>query len=155
MTQATAQPIGPGSPVSSLVHRSAVGVQLHRRIGEVARVLRDEDVSAVLVGPSPEGLVTERDLTRALAAGIGPEAQIAPVVVREPVAVAPTTTVLDATAIMLREHIRHLVIVTPGQPTAIISLRDTMEVLLATLHPGVWAESLRIALTTQSELWLG
>ncbi len=155
MTQATAQLVGPGSPVSSLVHRSTVRVQPHQCLGDVARILREEDVSAALVGPCPEGIVTERDLTRAFANGMGPEAPLAQFVVRAPVVVSPSTTVLDATATMLRKKVRHLVVATAGQPAAVLSLRDAVEVLLETLDPGVWAETMHLAVMTQSELWLG
>jgi len=99
--------------------------------------------------------VTERDLTRAFANGMGPEAPLAQFVVRAPVVVSPSTTVLDATATMLRKKVRHLVVATAGHPAAVLSLRDAVEVLLETLDPGVWAETMHLAVMTQSELWLG
>jgi CBS domain-containing protein len=149
------QLVGPESPVDRLLRRSAVRIRADQRIGEVARIMREENISSVLVGRDAAGIVTERDLVRALTAGVGPEAQIGPFVVPDPLTVPPTTTVIEAAATMLREEVRHLAVTSPGRPPAIISLRDVMAILLEALDPGVWMETLHLAVTTRSELWIG
>ena len=56
---------------------------------------------------------------------------------------------------MLRHEIRHLVVTDSGDVLGIVSLREVMAVLLQALDPAVWVATLRAALTTHTEIWLG
>jgi hypothetical protein len=62
---------GPKAPVRLLVGQPAPYLRPGERLGEAAQAMRGADVSAALVGCG-DAIVTEGDLTRALAAGLGP-----------------------------------------------------------------------------------
>ena len=61
--------IEPKSTIGRLVARPPVWVEETISIGDVARVMRDADVSSVLVGAGG-AIITERDVARAVAAGV-------------------------------------------------------------------------------------
>ena len=117
--------------------------------------MREENVSAALVGGRCEAIVTERDLTRALASGLGPEAAISAVRVLDPATINAAESVVDGAAEMLRLEIRHLVVTDHGEVLGVVSLHDVMVVLLQALDPAVWVATLREALTIHTEMWLG
>src|SRR5437879_125535 len=126
--------IEPKSTIGRLVARPPVWAEETISIGDVARVMRDGGVSSALVGP--EGaIITERDVARAVAAGVelgGPALQMA---TRHPVRVPSDTPIVDAAALMLNEEVRHLVVDFPTGAVGIISLRDIAAVLLQTTSP--------------------
>jgi len=66
--------LGPHTPVSALAHRP-VRVAPGATLQDAADVMRQANVSSVLVDPDT-AIVTERDLARALQAGLGPEADV-------------------------------------------------------------------------------
>jgi signal-transduction protein with cAMP-binding, CBS, and nucleotidyltransferase domain len=146
--------LGPHSQVVLLIKGLPVRVRADSPIGVVARRMREANVSAALVG-ADDAIVTERDLVRALAAGVGPEAEVALVAVAGPLAVGDQTSIVDAAAEMLRQEIRHLVVVEHGAVVGVVSLRDVMGVLLQALEPDRWVATLRAAVTGCTEQWIG
>ncbi len=74
---------------------------------------------------------------------------------RDPVRVSALIPLVDAAALMLTEEIRHLVIEFPDGRDGVVSLRDVVAVLLQTANPQLWVTSLRLAIETPSEIWLG
>jgi CBS domain-containing protein len=116
--------------------------------------MRQANVSSALTEDG-KAIVTERDLARALASGLGPEAALATVYVSEPIMIPASTRIVDAAAEMLHNEIRHLVVTDHGDVLGVISLRDVVAVLLEALDPAVWVATLREAVTTRTEMWLG
>ena len=147
--------VGPLSPVVHLVQEAAPVVTEEATVGDAARAMRSANVSAVLVGHA--GLVTERDLAGALAIGLGPDAPVASIAVREPVVVAPDTPVVDAAHVMLHAGVRHLVLDPRGVPgaPAIVSVRRVLAVLLESTDPALAAITLHLATHDHAEIWLG
>ena len=144
---------GPQSPVSMLAH-PPVRVGLEWSLQEVAHAMREAGVSSVLAGPD-DWIVTERDLTRALNAGLGPDAFVTTIAVRDPAGVDGDAPIVDAAAQMLRYDIRHLVIRNHrGEAVGLVSLRDMMRVLLDAMDPTAWV-MLRHHLSMASEVRLG
>jgi len=141
------------SAIRFLVDRPAERVPAGVSLGEVARVMREANVSCVLVG-ADSCIATERDLTRALAAGLGPEAPVE-AVASHPIRAAADMSIVDAAAIMLNQETRHLVIDGRDGVESVVSLRAVMAVLLQAVTPHVWLESLRVAVTAPAEMWLG
>ncbi|HXR21548.1 MAG TPA: CBS domain-containing protein, partial [Acidimicrobiales bacterium] len=140
--------VGPESPVGLIAHGKPVQVAGNCSIGEAAQIMRAANISSALVAGLPEqspGIVTERDLARALAAGLGPMDRLSNVAVLHPVAVSSSMSVIDAAAKMLHDEIRHLLVVDEGDLVGILSIRDIMAVLLHSLTPEVWVETLREA----------
>lgn len=73
------------------------------------------------------GIITERDITRATAAGAQPKAARAgQYMTAHPVTVGPDDQVEEATRLMLAFGVRHLPVVQRGVVVGIISARDLL-----------------------------
>lgn len=141
------------SHVGRLVSREPVRVDDDATLDHVAAVMREANVSSVLVGTG--AIATERDLTRALAAGLSTETPILDVSSRHPVRVDADLALIDAAALMLNEEIRHLIIEFADGSEGVVSLRDIVAVLLQTASPELWLSSLRMSVQLPTEIWLG
>ncbi|PZF83924.1 CBS domain-containing protein [Jiangella anatolica] len=89
--------------------------------------------SVVIVeGDAIVGIVTERDVMRAVGRGADPDqAPIAEVMTRDVITVEPDTHVRDAARLMAQHWIRHLPIVENGKLAGILSQRDVIGVFAA------------------------
>src|SRR4051812_38772578 len=142
--------VGPLSSIEPLA-RPAPTVALDATLGQAARAMREANESAVLVEGG--GILTERDLTTALALGLGADDPVATVTVERPVTVSPDVTVVDAAAMMLRESVRHLVVCPIGSPVAaVLSVRQLLAVLLQATDPTVWAMTLHLDVGDHAEI---
>ena len=75
------------------------------------------------------GIVTERDLLRAVASRArAAEARVRQWMTPDPVTIEPETTVEDAAKIMFEHNFRHLPVVKDGRPLGIVSLRAPLAV---------------------------
>jgi CBS domain-containing protein len=154
----TTAEVGPESPVARIAHGKPVQIAGNCSIGEAAQIMRRANISSALVAGELErspGIVTERDLARALASGLGPTDGLSKIAVLHPVAVSSTISVVDAAAKMLRDEIRHLLVVDDGDVVGIVSIRDVMAALLHSLSPEAWVETLRDAVAGPTEIWVG
>lgn len=143
------------SPVSCLVTRPAPHISSDETLTSTSQVMRSENTSAVLVGPGHAAIVTERDLTRALAAEYPPDSRVSEVATPLPLAISSGTDIVEAAALMLNQEVRHLVVEMPDGSAGIVSLRQIMAVLMQAAQPQVWLSSLRVKVDTPPELWLG
>jgi len=137
--------VGPNSPVRHLISRSVIEAPADATLAEAASTMRKANVSALLVGDDRR-IATERDITRALAAGLSPDAPVAAVATPRPITVGPETTVIEAAACMLNDEVRHLLVQVGERGEGIVSMRDVMAVLLQAATPQVWLSSLRLAI---------
>lgn len=142
------------SPVSNLVQRQAPRITSDTTLTRASQVMLAERTSALLVGPGTGGIVTERDLTRALASEYPPETPVAEIATPLPLSVRPETDILIAAATMLNQEVRHLVVEMPGGGEGIVSLRQIMAVLLQAAQPDIWLAALRVNVE-MPEIWLG
>ncbi len=117
------------------------------------RQMEQAGVSSLLV--DGDGIVTERDIARALGHGMANEAPVEAVATWHPLVVPSSMTVVDACATMLNEQLRHLVIETATGERLVVSLRDVAAVLLQSADPQLWLSSLRSAIDPPAETWLG
>jgi CBS domain-containing protein len=88
----------------------------------------------VLEGQRLVGIVTERDLTAALAEGA--DAGLTPVsdyMTPAPEVLRPDSELVDAAHLMLELGIRHLPVVGSGQLVGVLSMRDVLD---ADTHPA-------------------
>ena len=70
------------------------------------------------------GIVTERDLLRAVASRArAAEARVRQWMTPDPVTIEPETSIEDAAEIMFTRNFRHLPVVKDGRPLGIVSLR--------------------------------
>ena len=114
--------------VSDIMTSAPVIVEPQTSVTAVARIMRDQDLGAVLVtdGDELRGLVTDRDLVvRALAEGGDPEqTTVAGACSDDLVTVRPDDE-LDRAIRLMREHaVRRVPVVDEGHPVGIVALGD-------------------------------
>jgi CBS domain-containing protein len=125
------------SRVEDLDLRAPVAVGPATPLEAAARIMLANDISALVVG-EPGGLVsilTERDVTRALAEGRSQTTEVAALASAEPLTVPPDATVLEVATLMLREGVRHLVVARDGRAVGVVSMRDALGALVRTVTP--------------------
>jgi len=85
----------------------------------------------VMTDESLVGIITERDLVRAIADGINPqEATAAQVMTRDPATVTPDEDVSVVALKMMSRGVRHLPVVDEeGRPIGLVSARNLVAVL--------------------------
>jgi CBS domain-containing protein len=112
-----------------------VRVAASATLREVAGLMEDADTSCVLVG-TDGALVTEHDLAGALAAGLGPDSPVEQVATKVPVWATPSTTLLDAIAMMIEHGVRHLLVLgAHAEPYGVLSLATATDSILNVTTP--------------------
>jgi CBS domain-containing protein len=113
--------------VADLMVKDVLTVEPSDTIGEAAEKMNAANVGAVVVVEDMVrivGIVTERDLTRAVAARArAAEARCRQWMTPDPVTIEPETLIEDAAEIMFSRNFRHLPVVKDGRPLGIVSLR--------------------------------
>ena len=104
---------------------------------EVATVLDRYDVGATVVRAGDEiGMLSERDIVAALAAGGDPDRLWGgDVMTAALVSVAPATTIADAARRMLSADVRHLAIADGDGIVGVISMRDLFTLFVDEVPP--------------------
>ena len=98
-------------------------------LGEAAQKMSDDSVGSAVVLDHGRliGIVTERDLLRAMAGRVHPsEARVREWMTADPVVVSEETTTAEAARLMLDHGFRHLPVVDGERTLGIVSLRDVM-----------------------------
>src|SRR5690606_26231855 len=117
----------PSDPVRLVMTRVVATVPAWRSLRDVARELAADEVSTVLVaeGGRTVGLISERDVVRAVAAGWSlDDAQTVDVMTAELVWADPDDTISDTASLMLDAGIRHVPVGDSGQAVGVVSARD-------------------------------
>ena len=141
------------SPVSSLLGRPVVTIAPEATLAAAVESMEAAGVSALLVDRLG-GIITERDIARALGHGVAVDEPVDGIATPHPLVVPGSTTVVAACALMLNEQVRHLIVDHDGT-FGMISLRDVAAALLQSSDPQIWLTSLRLAIETPPETWLG
>ncbi|NHI05032.1 oxidoreductase [Streptomyces sp. KO7888] len=114
--------------VRDIMTGAPVTVEPLTSVTEVARLMRDRDLGAVLVteGDRLRGLVTDRDLVvRSLAEGGDPEqTTVAGACSDDMVTVRPDEELGHAVELMRAHAVRRVPVVDDGHPVGIVSLGD-------------------------------
>jgi CBS domain-containing protein len=114
--------------VSDIMTSPPVTVEPQTSVTAVARIMRDQDLGAVLVsdGDDLRGLVTDRDLVvRALAEGGDPEQTTVAGACSEDLVTVTPEDELDRAIELMREHsVRRIPVVESGHPVGILALAD-------------------------------
>lgn len=92
----------------------------------------DRGLGAILVlsGESVAGILTERDVLRAVAQGGVEGTSVAAWMTRDPETVSIDGTTHEAAGVMIRGGFRHLPVLDDGQAVGIVSIRDLMRVVV-------------------------
>ncbi len=126
-------------------------------LGMAARIMRVNGVSALGVGHAsePVALVTERDLAAAMADARPLDDPVATVASAAPLTVSPDDMIIDAVDLMLREHVRHLIVTRDHRLVGVVSMRDLLAALVAPDPAAFISVSLGRTVLEPPELWLG
>jgi signal-transduction protein with cAMP-binding, CBS, and nucleotidyltransferase domain len=81
-------------------------------------------------------IISERDMTRALAAGLGRDIRVSEVATARLVTVPAEMSILDTAALMFNEEVGHLVVRSSETTRGVVSLRSVVAVLLQELNPS-------------------
>jgi CBS domain-containing protein len=107
------------------------------RVSEAARRMVARGVGAVLVmdGDRLEGILTERDILKAVATGLAEDARVREWMTRHPETIDGSEATGQAAALMIHGGFRHLPVVEDGKIAGIVSIRDLMRVTLEDSAP--------------------
>jgi CBS domain-containing protein len=115
------------SSVGEIMTSDVLTVDPSDTIGETAQKMVERGVSSAVVSDygTLVGIVTERDLTRAVAGRVhSSEARVREWMTSDPITLAPDATADEAAKIMLDNGFRHVPIVDDGRAVGIVSIRD-------------------------------
>jgi CBS domain-containing protein len=122
--------------VGEVMSRNLLAVEPTTSISEAAERMTERGVGAavVLTGDTVSGILTERDVLRAVASGdIGGE--VAAWMTRGPETVDADESTQQAGVVMIHGGFRHLPVLDGGVPCGIVSIRDLMRVALDDVSP--------------------
>ena len=123
--------------VSEIMTNAAVIDAADDTLAEAARKMWKQQTGSLLVIEEDDlvGIITERDILRAVATGIPlHEARISEVMTKDVMTVGPGTSLREAAKIMADRWIRHLPVLDGGKLVGIISQRDLTGVLAGALN---------------------
>jgi CBS domain-containing protein len=114
-----------------------LSVETSVSIMEVAQRMVDRNVGAVLVLDDGRlvGILTERDVLRAVARGLRDDMRVADCMTAHPETIAPDDTTEHAAVLMLHGGFRHLPVVRGDNLMGVISVRDLVPLLLEDTAP--------------------
>ena len=118
--------------------RDLLAVEPGLSLSEVAQRMVSKDVGAVLVmeGERLAGILTERDVLRAVAGGIDAGATVADWMTRDPETLEPDESTKQAAVLMIHGGFRHLPVTEGDQVVGMLSIRVLMRVVLEDAVPG-------------------
>jgi CBS domain-containing protein len=108
-------------------------------LAEAASVMSQKQVGSVLIldGELLAGILTERDIVRAISHDIGaPRDEIAHWMSAAPKTVSPGSSLEEARDLMERNHIRHLPVTEGGRLVGMLSMRDLIKVGVGSAKDG-------------------
>ena len=118
--------------------RHLVTVEPANTLHRAAHSMTDRGVGAAVVIEREQvvGIITERDVLRAVAAGKDVEATtVEDVMTRGVVSGAPGWDIIQAVKTMSDRGFRHLLVMEMDEPVGIVSLRDLMEAMVDLIQP--------------------
>ena len=119
--------------VSDVMSKMLLTVEATMKLDEAARQMNDRQVGAVLVltNERVSGILTERDVLRAVAIGDVTGTHVAAWMTHDPESIGPDDSTSHAASVMIHGGFRHLPVVDEaGRPIGIVSIRDLMRVTI-------------------------
>jgi CBS domain-containing protein len=106
-------------------------------LAEAAQHMVARGVGAVLVmdGDRIDGILTERDILKAVAMGITETARVRDWMTKNPETIEASDSTAHAAALMIHGGFRHLPVLDGGTVAGIVSIRDLMRVALDDSSP--------------------
>ena len=117
--------------------RDLLTVSPDEQLSTVAQRMVDRDVGAVIVTDGTElaGILTERDVLRAVAAGLDESTLVSDCMTRDPDTLEHDESTRQAATLMIHGGFRHLPVVEGEDVVGILSIRDLMRVVLDNAAP--------------------
>jgi CBS domain-containing protein len=105
-------------------------------LAAAARKMWEQQTGSLLVleGEDLVGIITERDVLRAVATGTPLDTPVSEVMSKELITVEPGTSLREAARIMTERWIRHLPVLESGRLVGVVSQRDLAGVLAGALN---------------------
>jgi CBS domain-containing protein len=116
--------------IGQLMSRDVLLVAPEDTLGEAAQKMADRGVGSAVVADYGRviGILTERDLLRAVAARLhSSEARVREWMTAEPLTAAEETPAAEALQTMLEHGFRHLPVIDGNRAVGIVSIRDLAE----------------------------
>ncbi|MES1248850.1 MAG: CBS domain-containing protein [Actinomycetota bacterium] len=118
--------------VGDVMMRNLLTTEATTPLQTAAERMCDRGIGAILVlsGESVAGILTERDVLRAVAQGGVEGTSVAAWMTRDPETVTADESLANAAGLMVRGGYRHLPVVDGSKPIGIVSIRDLMRVVV-------------------------
>jgi CBS domain-containing protein len=123
--------------ISEIMTRAAVTDQADDTVADAARKMWEQQTGSLLVMDGEEllGIITERDILKAVATGVPlHETRVSDAMTKDVVTVHPSASLREAAGVMAERWIRHLPVVERGKVLGILSQRDLTGVLAGALN---------------------
>jgi CBS domain-containing protein len=117
--------------------RNLLTIEPAARLVDAAKRMAERAVGAVIVveGKRLAGILTERDMLRAVANGYSDDAKVADWMTAHPETIEADDSTGHAAALMIHGGFRHLPVLEGGELAGILSIRDLMRVALEDQAP--------------------
>jgi CBS domain-containing protein len=122
--------------ISAIMTQAAVTDRPDDDLAAAARRMWDQQTGSLLVldGEDLVGIITERDVLRAVATGTALGTPVSEVMSKDLITVEPGTSLREAARIMTERWIRHLPVLESGRLVGVVSQRDLAGVLAGALN---------------------
>jgi CBS domain-containing protein len=122
--------------ISAIMTQAAVTDRADDDLAAAARKMWEQQTGSLLVlqGEDLVGIITERDVLRAVATGTPLDTPVSEVMSKELITVEPGTSLREAARIMTERWIRHLPVLESGRLVGVVSQRDLAGVLAGALN---------------------
>jgi CBS domain-containing protein len=123
--------------VANNMTKDLLTVAADAKLGDAAKRMAERGVGAVVVldGERLAGILTERDILKAVATGFEADSRVSDWMTRHPETIESDDTTDHAAALMIHGGFRHLPVVDAGELKGILSIRDLMRVALEDRSP--------------------
>ncbi|MEL9997355.1 MAG: CBS domain-containing protein [Sulfolobales archaeon] len=115
--------------------RNPITAHYTAKIRDVANLMYENGVGSVMIVDDKGvlvGIVTERDLVKAIATGkVTDDREVYTIMTRNPVTISPEASAHEALKKMREYNVRHLPVVDrDGKPLGMVSVRDLLDAVL-------------------------
>jgi CBS domain-containing protein len=121
--------LGEGAPITTFMSDALLTVAPTASLREVATIIVDASVGCVVVGSieDVDGVISERDIVRAVADGLDLDATtVAEVESKTLVWASSNATVASVAEEMMQDYVRHVLVRDDGRVVGIVSMRDVL-----------------------------
>jgi len=129
--------------VADLIVRNPVTAKAEISIRDAAKIMKKEKSRLTYIVDEtnrPIGIVTERDILRAVADEILLDSPVSTIMTKGLITIAPNKDITEALIIMYQNNVRHLAVVGQnGELVGVISIRDAAKAVnLLALDLAIW-----------------